>query len=65
MENIDTNLIKETLETFKETFDNPIQLQIFKTSVYKGDFKEAIERHKIEIIITIGTKYEEIMSANL
>ena len=63
MEFIDINkdLDTETLENFKKSLDTPIQLQIFKTGVYDGDFEKGTERHKQEILTAIVySKYSEM-----
>jgi hypothetical protein len=43
-------LDEKSLNIFKNAFDNPISLQIFKTPMYDGDIEKCIERHKHEIL---------------
>lgn len=48
--NAEKDLDKQTIDNFYQAIDNPIEMQIFKTSIYNNDIDEAKKRHKKEIL---------------
>jgi len=44
----------EVMENFKKALDNPVELQVFKTLIYKNRIEGAIKEHAEAIIKHIG-----------